>query len=62
MGQYHKSITEYEDVKVCMADTLELGIEKGISKVIKNGLKKGFSIDILSKITDLTPEQIYQMQ
>jgi len=70
MEQYRKSVTEYEDVQVCMADTLELGIErgmkegmkKGILKTAKNGLKEGLSMDILSRITGLTPEQIIQIR
>jgi len=66
MGKYRKSITDYEDVQICMADTLELGIEKGMKKGIlktaKNGLKEGLSMDILSRITGLTPEQIIQIR
>ena len=74
MKQYRKSITDYEDVQICMADTLELGIEKGmregmkkgikrgVLKTAKNGLKEGLSLDILSRITGLTPEQITQIR
>ena len=49
-----------------MADIKELGIEegmkKGILKTAKNGLKEGLSMDILSRITGLTPEQIIQIR
>ncbi|MDR1610017.1 MAG: Rpn family recombination-promoting nuclease/putative transposase [Candidatus Symbiothrix sp.] len=70
MGQYKKSITDYKDVQICMRDTMELGmekgmrkgLEKGILKIVKNSLKEGLSIDILSRITELSPEQIKQMQ
>ena len=70
MGQYNKSITEYEDVQICMRDFGELNMEKGIEKgiltrnaeIAKNGLKEGLSVDILSRITGLTPKQIIQMQ
>ena len=70
MRRYNKSITEYEDVKICMRDFGELnmekgikkGMEKGVLKVAKKSLKIGLSIDIISKLTDLTPEQINQMQ
>jgi len=73
MKRYRKSITDYEDVQICMADIKELGIEegirkgmregmkKGILKTAKNGLKEGISLDILSRITGLTPEQITQI-
>ena len=66
MGQYNKSITEYEDVQICMRDFGELNMEKGMLKkakeVAKRGLKRGFSIDLISELTGLTPNQINLMQ
>ena len=70
MGQYHKSITEYEDVQICMRDFGELKEEKGIEKgiltrnieIAKKCLEMGLSIDLISELTGLTPKQIIQMQ
>jgi predicted transposase/invertase (TIGR01784 family) len=70
MGQYKKSITDYEDVKICMRDTLELGMEKGMEKGMlvktkefaKKCLEMGFSVDIISELTGLTPRQINRMR
>ncbi|GHV30987.1 hypothetical protein FACS1894177_04580 [Bacteroidia bacterium] len=66
MGEYRKSVTEYEDVKICMRDTMELGMEKGMLKkakeVAKKGLIEGFSVDMISMLTGLTPKQINQVR
>ncbi|GHT59914.1 hypothetical protein AGMMS50239_07660 [Bacteroidia bacterium] len=70
MGEYRKSVTEYADVKICMRDFGELNMEKGMEKGMlaktkeftKKCLKMGFSVNIISELTDLTPEQINQMR
>ena len=62
MRQYDKSITEYEDVQVCMADTMELGMITRNIEIAKKSLQMGLSIDLISELTGLTPKQIIQMQ
>jgi predicted transposase/invertase (TIGR01784 family) len=66
MGEYRKSVTEYADVRICMRDTKELGIEEGMlaktKEFAKKCLKMGFSVDIISELTGLTPKQINQMR
>jgi len=58
MGQYNKSITEYEDVQICMRDFGELKREKAIEEIAKKSLKMGLSIDLISELTGFTPQQI----
>ena len=70
MGEYKKSVTEYADVKICMRDFGELNMEKGLEKGMlaktkefaKKSLEEGLSMDLLSRIIGLTPEQIRQLQ
>jgi hypothetical protein len=66
MREYRKSVTEYADVRICMRDIKELGIEEGILtrnvEIVKNSLQKGFSIDLISELTGLTPKQINKMR
>ncbi|GHT72054.1 hypothetical protein AGMMS50239_41400 [Bacteroidia bacterium] len=49
-----------------MRDTMELGMEKGMLKkakeVAKKGLIEGFSVDMISMLTGLTPKQINQVR
>jgi len=62
MEQYRKSVTEYEDVQICMRDFGELKEEKKVKEIVKKGLKMGLSIDSISELTGLTPTQINQIQ
>jgi predicted transposase/invertase (TIGR01784 family) len=74
MEQYHKSITDYADIRDCMdcargegreegrKEGFEKGIEKGgISKsfeIAKNLLDFHIPVNDIVKLTGLTPEQI----
>jgi predicted transposase/invertase (TIGR01784 family) len=65
MEEYKKSITEYADVQDAMLYAREKGSEegfvRGINKIAKSSLKEGLSVEIITRITGLTPEQIKQL-
>ena len=66
MEKYKKSITEYADVQDAMLYASEVAMEKGreegIEKVVLNCLKIDMPIEEISKITDLTVEQIEKLK
>ena len=70
METYNKSILKYRDVRSAVELAKERyfkgGIEKGIEQNIKTTvircLKEGMSIELVSRVTGLTPEQIKQIQ
>jgi predicted transposase/invertase (TIGR01784 family) len=77
MEQYHKSISDYADVRDCMDCAREEGREEGLEKGIEKGRKEGreegkfeiaknlldFHIPVndIVKLTGLSPEQILSL-
>jgi predicted transposase/invertase (TIGR01784 family) len=66
MATYKKSVLDYNDVRSAMLFNLEDGLKKGLKKgreqekqeMIVRGLEAGISIDLLSQMSNLSPEYI----
>jgi predicted transposase/invertase (TIGR01784 family) len=74
METYNKSILKYRDVRSAVELALERGVEKGVERGMQQGLEKGIritamkcleegmSIELICRITGLTPGQIKQIR
>ncbi|MDR0866091.1 MAG: hypothetical protein LBO74_14325 [Candidatus Symbiothrix sp.] len=70
MAEYVKSVTEYSDVKRAMLYSLNEGIAKGEKRgisfrnyeIARTGLKEGVSLEVISKLTGLTTEEILKVK
>ncbi len=66
MEEYKKSITEYADVQDAILYYEQKGREEGVEQekiqIAQNCLKEGLSIEIISKLTGLTLEQIESLK
>ncbi|MEA3445552.1 MAG: Rpn family recombination-promoting nuclease/putative transposase [Bacteroidota bacterium] len=70
LQQYEASVNTYRDIKNSIDTAFEKGIEKGIEKgerkkaiiSAKTGLKEGYPIKMISKMTGLTEEEINKLK
>jgi predicted transposase/invertase (TIGR01784 family) len=64
--EYEESLKHYRDMKGAMDTSFEDGEEKGEEKkakeIVKNSLKEGLSIELISKITGLPVKEIEKLQ
>ena len=59
---YEDSLKYYRDLKNSLDTAKEEGVELGKFEVARKALKKGYSIEEIIELTDLTKEQIEQIK
>ncbi len=59
---YEDSLKYYRDLKNSLDTAREEGKIEGKIEIAKNGLKEGYPIEMISKMTGLTEEEIKQLK
>lgn len=59
---YEDSLKYYRDLKNSLDTAKEEGVKDGKTEVARKALKKGYSIEEIIELTDLTKEQIEQIR
>ena len=59
--QYEESLKSYRDLKNVIDTSFGEGKVEGIKEIASNMLKEGFNIDLISKITGLSNDEIQQI-
>ena len=62
LKEYEASVNAYRDIKNSVDTAFEKGWDKRTIDVVKNGLKEGYPIEMISKMTGLTENEINKLK